>query len=117
MLRVAELACEVAPADMVGITLLVDGTPATGVCSDPDAPEIDRAQYDTGQAIGILLSTGGRMPEEAFNLLVRASQRQNRKPRDVAEDIVRHTVERGVPAGSDSADGPRSILGLPAGAL
>ena len=48
LLRVAQLACQVSPADMAGITMLVDGKPATGVFTDPEAPEIDVAQYDTG---------------------------------------------------------------------
>jgi GAF domain-containing protein len=39
-------------------------------------------------AIGLLMSTGGRSPEDAFQVLVRASQRQNRKLRDIAADIV-----------------------------
>lgn len=46
--RVAELACTVTRADMAGITLLVDGRAATGVFTDPQAPEIERAQYETG---------------------------------------------------------------------
>jgi GAF domain-containing protein len=205
LLRVAELACKaVGPADLAGLTLLVDGKPATGVFTDPEAPEIDAAQYDSGhgpcldafrhqqayridstaderrwpefaslaaaygivatlsipvtargeslgalnfysrtgpfddlctqqaevfaqqsaialanaqvywdarqlgenlqqamrsrsvidQAIGILLTDGGRGPDEAFQLLVRASQRENRKLRDVAAEIVRRAVQR-----------------------
>ena len=31
LLRVAQLACEVSPADMAGITMLVDGRPRTGL--------------------------------------------------------------------------------------
>jgi hypothetical protein len=38
LLRVAQLACEaVGPADLAGLTLLVDGKPATGVFTDPEA--------------------------------------------------------------------------------
>jgi GAF domain-containing protein len=209
LLRVAELSCEVAPADMAGITLLVDGKPKTGVFTDPEAPEIDEAQYSTGegpcldafrhgginhitsvgkedrwpeftqaakdhgivttlsvplvargagigalnlysrvadvfdeasqervdtfarqasivlansqvywdarqlnenlqqamesratidQAIGILLAPGGRAPDEAFQLLVRASQRENRKIREIATELVERTVSRNRPA-------------------
>jgi GAF domain-containing protein len=204
LLRVAQLACEVSPADMAGITMLVDGKPATGVFTDPEAPEIDVAQYDTGhgpcldafrhqqvyridsiaddgrwpefarmaaahgitatlsiplnargeslgalnlysrvavfdklvtehaevfarqaaivlsnaqvywdarqlgenmrqamqsrsaidQAIGILMADGGRSPDEAFQLLVRASQRENRKLRDIAVEIVERVSRR-----------------------
>ncbi len=204
LLRVAELACKVTPADMAGITLLVEGRAATGVFTDPQAPEIDRAQYDsdsgpcleafrrreivridsvyteqrwpeftaaaaahgviatlsvplaargeglgalnlysrTGlfteqgvaqaqsfgvqasillanvqvywdarqlsermsqamrsratieRAVGIVMADGGRTPEEAFELLVRVSQRENRKLRDVAAGLVDRTVRR-----------------------
>jgi GAF domain-containing protein len=212
LLRVAEMACAVAPADMAGITLLVDGKPQTGVFTDPEAPEIDRAQYSTGegpcldafrhqkiyriestaeetrwpafakdaaehgirctlsmpvvargeglgalnlysrtqtftddsarrvevfaqqaaivlantqvywdsrqlsqnlneamrtrstidQAIGLLMATGGRTPEEAFQLLVRASQRENRRLREIAEEVVQRAVSRpGTGSGSE----------------
>ena len=47
--RVAELACKAGPADMAGITMLVDGVPSTGVFTDAEAPEIDKAQYDSAQ--------------------------------------------------------------------
>jgi GAF domain-containing protein len=47
--RVSELACTaVSGADMVGLTMLVDGRPRTAVFTDDAAPEIDAAQYDTG---------------------------------------------------------------------
>jgi GAF domain-containing protein len=205
LLRVAALACKVIPAaDMAGITLLVEGRPATGVFTDPEAPEIDTAQYtiDTGpcleafrrqqvyridstytdkrwpeftaaaaahgitatlsmplaargeplgalnlysrsgpfndeaagrarafatqasillanvqvywdarelgerlhqamrsratieHAVGILMANGGRTPDEAFQLLVRVSQRDNRKLRDIAAELVDRTVHK-----------------------
>jgi GAF domain-containing protein len=205
LLRVSELACQVAPADMAGITMLVEGKPSTGVFTDSEAPEIDVAQYSTGQgpcldafrhqqvyridstvdetrwpdfardaaahgivttlsvpivargeglgalnlysrqssgfddaavarvstfaahaaialanaqvyadarqlnenldqamrsratidyAVGILMAQGGRSPEDAFQILVRASQRENRKLRDVAAEIVERAAQR-----------------------
>lgn len=208
LLRVAELACRVAPADMAGITMLVEGRPRTGVFTDAEAPEIDEAQYETGQgpcldafrtgqvyridstddddrwpafardaaahgiaatlsvpivargeslaalnlysrqsaafddaaaarvstfaahaamvlanaqvysdarqlnenlnqamrsratidyAVGILMAHGGRSPEEAFQLLVRASQRENRKLREIATEIVERAARRQAP--------------------
>jgi GAF domain-containing protein len=211
LLRVAELACEEGPADMAGITLLVDGTPQTGVFTDPEAPEIDVSQYATGEgpcldafrnqevfridstsdddrwpvfakdalvhgilstlslpisargegigalnlysrtraafdakytrrmmafaqhaaivlanaqvywdsrqlnenleqalhsratidyAIGVLISAGGRSPEEAFQILVRASQRENRKVRDIADEIVGRALKKQNPTAS-----------------
>jgi GAF domain-containing protein len=202
LLRVAELACEVSAADMAGITMLVGGRPRTGVFTDPEAPDIDNAQYESGsgpcldafrdqriyridsisreqrwpeftreaaghgivatlslpviargqslgalnlysrtapfgdasrleifarhaaivlanaqlywdarqltenmqqamrsrsaidQAMGILMADGGRSPHEAFQLLIRASQRENRKLRDIASGVVARTAER-----------------------
>lgn len=46
------------------------------------------------QAVGILIAAGGRTPGAAFQVLVNASQRENRKVRDIAEEIVARTVER-----------------------
>ncbi len=47
--RVSDLACEAVPtADMVGLTMLVDGRASTAVFTDQAAAEIDTAQYDTG---------------------------------------------------------------------
>jgi GAF domain-containing protein len=47
--RVAQLAEEAVPsADMVGLTMVVDGRARTAVFTDEDAPEIDSAQYETG---------------------------------------------------------------------
>ena len=205
LLRVAELSCQVAPADMAGITMLVEGRMGTGVFTDPEAPDIDEAQYrsDSGpcldafrtqkiqridstadddrwpefceaamahgvrstlsmpmtargeglgalnlysrklgaftdevadrvevfsreasivmanaqvywdarqlsenlhqalssrsvidQAVGVLIANGGRSPEDAFQILVRASQRENRKLREIAEEIVDRTSRR-----------------------
>jgi GAF domain-containing protein len=205
LLRVSELACRVLPAEFAGITMLVDGKPSTGVFTNPEAPEIDEAQYSSGQgpcldafhhqrvnridstaddqrwpefakmahahgilatlsvpvtargeslgalnlyshtaeafddhsidrvetfarqaaivlanaqvywdarqlnenlqqamatratidyAIGIVMAGGGRSPDEAFQVLVRASQRENRKLRTIAEEIVRGARQR-----------------------
>jgi GAF domain-containing protein len=47
--QVADLACDtVAPASMVGMTMLVEGKARTAVFTDEAAPEIDAAQYETG---------------------------------------------------------------------
>ena len=47
--RVSELACEAVPsADMVGITMLVEGRPRTAVFTDDTAPQIDAAHYENG---------------------------------------------------------------------
>lgn len=48
--RVSELTVEAVPsASLVGITLPVEGRQRTAVFTDPAAPEIDQAQYDTGE--------------------------------------------------------------------
>ena len=46
------------------------------------------------QARGILMAQHGVSAEEAFAILRRASQRANRKIRDLAEDLVRKAVEK-----------------------
>jgi GAF domain-containing protein len=205
LLRVSELAVSLTPAAYAGITMIVEGKPRTGVFTNLDAPEIDEAQYRTGegpclyayrhqkpyrindtsddlrwpefartalahgiwatlsvpltargeslgalnlyaetahaftdehesivvlfadqaaialanaqvywdarqlsenlnqaiktretisQAVGILMAAGGRSPDDAFEVLASASQRENRKVRDIAEEIVNRTVER-----------------------
>lgn len=52
-------------------------------------------------AVGILMAPGGRSADEAFQVLVRASQRENRKLRDIAAEIVERTVQR---VGPDDPD-------------
>lgn len=48
--RVADLTVDaIAPADLAGITMLVEGRHRTAVFTDQAAPEIDQAQYDSGQ--------------------------------------------------------------------
>jgi GAF domain-containing protein len=48
--RVSELTLDaVPPADLVGITMMVDGRHRTAVFTDETAPEIDQAQYDSGE--------------------------------------------------------------------
>lgn len=48
-----------------------------------------------GRAVGILMAIGGRSPDAAFQVLATASQRENRKVRDIAVEIVERTVARG----------------------
>src|SRR5687768_4042007 len=51
LLRVSQITTDALPAaDMAGISLLGnDGKPTTGVFTDPEAPEIDAAQYASGR--------------------------------------------------------------------
>jgi GAF domain-containing protein len=47
--RVSALACDtVRSADMVGITMLVEGRPRTAAFTDETAPEVDAVQYESG---------------------------------------------------------------------
>jgi GAF domain-containing protein len=50
LLRVSEITTEALPgARMAGISMLgEDGTPVTGVFTDPESPQIDEAQYASG---------------------------------------------------------------------
>src|SRR5215208_7011505 len=48
--RISELAVEaLPPVDFAGLTMFVEGRQRTAVFTDPLAPEIDQAQYDTGE--------------------------------------------------------------------
>jgi len=213
--RVSDLARAAVPsADMVGLTMMVDGRPMTAVFTDETAAEIDSAQYDSGtgpcldafrkmevnriedteadyqwpafsaaaaahglrsvlslplvashegvgalnfysrqpkafsaeetelasvfatqagivlantraywdahelseqltealasratieQAKGILMGAQRIGPDEAFQLLVRASQRENRKLREIAEELVRNTTQPRAPKPAPAA--------------
>lgn len=46
------------------------------------------------QAKGLVMARGGINPEEAFAILVRASQRENRKLRDLCADLVERAQRR-----------------------
>ncbi len=56
--------------------------------------EAIRTRDMIGQAKGILMERQGCDPDTAFDMLRRASQRENRKLRDVAADLVRSTQHR-----------------------
>lgn len=50
LVRVAELTVEAIPAaELVGITMPVEGRQRTAIFTDETAPEIDQAQYDSGE--------------------------------------------------------------------
>lgn len=56
--------------------------------------EAMRSRATIDHAIGILMAGGSLSPDEAFQVLVRASQRENRMLREIAGEIVARTVER-----------------------
>jgi GAF domain-containing protein len=48
--RVSELAVgAVPPAEFVGLTMAIEGKQRTAVFTDPESPNIDQAQYDSGE--------------------------------------------------------------------
>jgi len=51
--------------------------------------EAMRSRAVIEQAKGVLMARGGVSPDDGFQILVRASSRENRRLRHVAEDIVR----------------------------
>jgi GAF domain-containing protein len=62
--RVSELTVEALPAaDMVGITMIVEGRERTAVFTDPEAPQIDQAQYDTGEGPCLTAFSEARVTE------------------------------------------------------
>jgi AmiR/NasT family two-component response regulator len=50
-----------------------------------------------GIATGLLMSQSSQTRQDAFDLLRRASQRENRKVRDIAADLVTGAEERATP--------------------
>ena len=52
------------------------------------------SRVEIEQAKGILMAREGLTPDAAFEVLVRASQRENRKLRDIAKDIVERAQQR-----------------------
>jgi GAF domain-containing protein len=57
-----------------------------------DMAQAMKSRASIEQAKGILMSAQHCTADDAFQMLVRASQRENRKLRDIAEDIVARTV-------------------------
>ena len=72
-------------ASFAGLAMLDDqGRASTAVFTDKEAPRIDQAQYETGREP--CLDAGA-----AFEMLRRASQRENVKLRTIAQRIVDRT--------------------------
>jgi GAF domain-containing protein len=75
--RVASLACRtLEPCDLASVTMITDGRPSTPAHTDPEADELDRAQYrsrrgpcleayDVGQAVRRTITDDGPWPEFA----------------------------------------------------
>ena len=75
---------------------------ATAYYSNRDLAEQMREAIDSRatieQAKGVLIAQRQCTPDEAFQLLVSASQRSNRKLRDIAQDVVAGAAEEGASA-------------------
>lgn len=115
--RVSDLAVRsIAYCDAVGVTLCTGTTPVTRAATGGLVYEVDNHQYDINEgpclqslldravidpAMGILIGQNGYSQELAFDELRAASQRQNRKLRQVAQEMVRAAA-----AGNLSAQPP-----------
>jgi GAF domain-containing protein len=58
-------------------------------------------------AMGIIMGADGHDPESAFAVLTQASQRQNRKVRDIANDMVQRVTQRSGPPPDHRDTAPR----------
>jgi GAF domain-containing protein len=67
--------------------------------------EAMRSRATIEQAKGVLMASSDVGPEDAFDLLRRASQRENRKLREIAEEVVGRYGTRSRPGG----DGPGTV--------
>lgn len=88
--RMAELVGRVAAVLLRNAVALADATTR----NDQLRTALDSRQI-IGEAKGILMEREGSTRDEAFDILRRASQRQNRKLREVAEEIVLRVESRG----------------------
>jgi GAF domain-containing protein len=111
--RVATLAVEaIDPAAYAGLTMLIDGEMMTGVFTDADAPEIDRAQYDTGEGpcldafrtgeIHRITSTEADGPWPAFRAACRAHGIMSTASFPMLIDDVRHGALNIYSTGTDA---------------
>jgi GAF domain-containing protein len=66
--------------------------------------EAMRSRATIEQAKGILMGAQRCGPDEAFSLLIRASQRENLKLREIARRIVENAVRRGAAGGELAPD-------------
>lgn len=57
-----------------------------------------------GQAKGVIMALEGVTPDEAFDVLRRASQRSNRKLYELAEEVIARRHDQATPDGGDGHD-------------
>lgn len=80
----------------MSIVTVPDPPCGTKVCAELLANLVDAIEGRDviGMAKGILMQAEDIGPEEAFQVLVKASQRENKKLRQVAHDLVEHRTGR-----------------------
>ncbi|MDQ6797988.1 MAG: GAF and ANTAR domain-containing protein [Actinomycetota bacterium] len=71
-------------------------TEARDLCENLRQALASRSTID--YAIGIVMAGAGQDPDEAFQVLVRASQREHRKLRTIAAELVERTARRSPPS-------------------
>ena len=82
------------------MTTFIPGDKSQHTALDACQQELDQLRQALGtrpvidQAKGMLIARHGCSPDEAFQMLSAASQRENRKLRDVAEAMVEGAQER-----------------------
>ena len=95
-MRVSESATEVGRA-CTAYQVRVPGSSSTSGSAQQEVDQLREAlgtRPGIDQAKGLLIARHGCSAEEAFQMLSAASQRENRKLRDVAEAIVQGAQER-----------------------
>jgi len=81
-------------ADQIGIAATRAALQAGAVELSQQLRQAMESRATIEQAKGALMAAEKITPDEAFDVLRRASQRENRKLRDIAADIVRQYTER-----------------------
>jgi len=89
---------DIAAADAFAAYAATAVANANTVVSTAELAEQMRAamasRVEIEQAKGVLMAREGVTPDQAFDILVRASQRENRKLRDLAQEIVQRAQRR-----------------------
>ncbi|HEY0519714.1 MAG TPA: GAF and ANTAR domain-containing protein [Ilumatobacteraceae bacterium] len=102
--RVADLADQaVPPSKFVGVTMLVENRPQTAVFTDPESPEIDQAQYRSGNGPCIDAFRTGDL------CMLKSTLAPNRWP-EFSEACVGHGI-------LSTMSLPLSVAGAPLGAM
>jgi GAF domain-containing protein len=115
LLRVSEITTNALPAaDMAGITMLAeDGKPKTSVFTDPQAPVIDKAQYESGR--GPCLDSWRRTAVIRLDDLKAAADRYPEFVEAAAAHGVQSTLSLPLVAGGEGVGALNLYSRVPAG--